>query len=162
MTSQWSRAFWQTELFRRHCSAEKGAYMADDALCLYCKSVTLIKLPESDEQIAFFSCPQCHRQFARSPGKALTERWGGALSLVLYGVIFSSRPQDDADRIVAMLRAQKTPEQLAWIEREIRLELASPKQQVRDILDLRASEADLREFLSLVAQALHASGNNGE
>lgn len=125
--------------------------------CLYCESVSLITLPESNEQITFFRCPQCHRQFAQRPGKALTERWRGALSLVLYGVIFSEKPQADADRIAAMLCDQKDRETLARIESEIRLELASPKQNVRDILDLRASEQDLREFLVLVADKLHES-----
>lgn len=129
--------------------------MTSAVSCLYCESVPLIVLPESGEQIAFFRCPQCHRQFAQRPGKSLTERWLGALSLVLYGVIFSTKPQSEADRITAMLCTQESKEKLAWIESEIRLELASPKQNVRDILDNLASEQDLREFLALVADKLH-------
>lgn len=129
--------------------------MASEKSCLYCESVRLIVLPESNEQITFFRCPQCQRDFAQTPGKSLTERWRGALSLVLYGVIFSLKPQADADRIAASLVRAESREKIAWMENEIRLELASPKQNVRDILDLRASEQDLREFLALVADKLH-------
>jgi transposase-like protein len=129
--------------------------MTSATFCLYCESAPLLVLSESDERITFFRCPQCHRQFAQSPGKSLTERWSGALSLVLYGVIFSPRPQAEAERIAEMLCAQKSQETIAWIESEIRLELASPKQNVRDILDNVASEQDLREFLALVANKLH-------
>lgn len=129
--------------------------MAPEGFCLYCESVKLIVLPESGKQITFFLCPHCHRHFAQPPGNSLTERWGGALSLVLYGVIFSPTPQTEADRTVALLRTQNSREALARMESEIRLELASPKQNVRDILDLRASEQDLREFLAQVADKLH-------
>ncbi|MDT5357053.1 MAG: hypothetical protein QOJ56_5585 [Mycobacterium sp.] len=128
--------------------------MTSEIYCLRCDKVKLVLLPESDRNIYFYHCPQCRRQFARRPGQALTERWLGPLSLVLYGVIFSRQPQDEADRTVAMLRDQKNAEMLAAMEKEIRLELTSPTQNVRDILDLKASERDLREFLELVADKL--------
>jgi hypothetical protein len=129
--------------------------MTGERYCPRCKTAPLLLLPQSDEAIRFFRCPQCQRQFAQSPGQELTERWGGALSLALYGVIFSTKPQAEAGRIAALLCTQQKREALAWMEREIRLELASPTQQVRDILDLRASEQDLREFLALVADKIH-------
>lgn len=129
--------------------------MASEMSCLRCASVKLLMLPESSQEMTFYHCPQCHRQFARRPGQALTERWLGALSLVLYSVIFSPKPQTEVNRIVAILRAQQNAESLVWIEREIRLELASPTQNVRDILDLPASEQDLREFLALMADRLN-------
>ncbi|HET8843545.1 MAG TPA: WD40 repeat domain-containing protein, partial [Ktedonobacteraceae bacterium] len=128
--------------------------MTSEMFCLRCERVQLLLLPASRQEIQFYRCPQCHRQYTLLPGKSLTERWPGALSLVLYGVIFSLQPQKDAERIVALLRDQQSEETLARIEEEIRLELASPTQSVRDILDLRASEQDLREFLALVANKL--------
>ncbi len=53
-----------------------------------------------------------------------------------------------------MLQAQKSPDLLRLIANEIRSELAHPTQQVRDILDLPASEEDLRDFLRMVADIL--------
>lgn len=129
--------------------------MTGERFCPRCGTIALIPLPESSRDILFFRCPQCQRQFAQRSGQGLSERWRGALSLVLYGVIFSPRPQTEAGRIAALLCEQQARETLIWIENEIRLELASPSQNVRDILDLRASEQDLREFLALVADRLH-------
>lgn len=129
--------------------------MPGERFCPRCEMVALLPLPESSQEMFFFRCPQCQRQFAQRPGQGLSERWRGALSLVLYGVIFSPRPQAEAGRIATLLCEQQNRETLAWIESEIRLELASPSQNVRDILDLSASEQDLREFLALVAERLH-------
>ena len=89
----------------------------------------------------------------------------GSLNLVLYPVIFESRPQKEASRIAEELYASSEPEgrsmfgtlsrdQLRQIISEIRLELKRPTQNVRNILDLRGSEEDLREYLTLVADHL--------
>jgi hypothetical protein len=126
------------------------------AACLRCQSTELKILP-SPEGITFYQCPSCRRQFAQKPGKSLTERWLGPLSLVLYPVIFSEQPQDDALRVATMLRSQQTADRLAIIVSEIRSEIAHPTQNVRDILDLGASEKDLREYLSRVAEILSTS-----
>lgn len=82
----------------------------------------------------------------------------GPLGIVLYGVLFEARPQEKAAQIAKLLRAQKEPAHCEFIAKELRAELAMPTQPVRDILPgMRASEADLREFLRGVADALEAS-----
>lgn len=124
------------------------------ALCLYCPSIPLELLPETNEQIAFYRCPRCQREFAQCPGQSLTTRWRGALSLVLYGVIFSQHPQERAIPLADMLCNQKSIQELQWIVDEIRLELATPTHQVKDTLDLVASEEDLRDFLASVADRI--------
>jgi len=76
--------------------------------------------------------------------------------LALYGVLFAERPQDHAARVAASMGHLDT----ATIASEIRLELSRPGQPVRAILsDLRAEEADLREFLALVADELERSAS---
>jgi hypothetical protein len=106
---------------------------------------------ESYSSIRFFECVPCRRAYARQSGQGLHERWLGPLSLVLYGVIFEKRPQDAATRIAALYVDDPRRDELVA---EIRLELRQPSQSVREILDLRASETDLREFLALVADEL--------
>jgi hypothetical protein len=71
--------------------------------------------------------------------------------LVLYGVIFEQRPQDSATRIAGLFANDPRRDDIVA---EIRLELREPSQSVRKILDLRASETDLREFLALVADEI--------
>lgn len=100
--------------------------------------------------MSFWECPLCHRQYTQKAGGALTERWMGALSLVLYGVIFEMYPQRRAEFIATRLDHIDRE----WLISEIELELNNPSQTVRDILDLPASEDDLREFLSMVAVEL--------
>ncbi len=129
--------------------------MISEVYCLHCDSVQLIMLPESGQEITFYRCPQCRRQFAQRLGQSLTEYTPGSfLPLVLYGVTFSPKPQAEANRIAAMLRDQESGETLAWVARDIRLALASPLHTIRDIIPLRASEQDVREFLALVADKL--------
>jgi hypothetical protein len=88
-------------------------------------------------------------------GNSLTERWRGPLSLVLYPVIFSERPQDEAVAVATMFKHHHS-NKLAQIISEIRSEIAYPTQNVRDILNLHAPEKDLREYLSKVADILSA------
>jgi len=84
--------------------------------------------------------------------RCLTERCGGALSLVLYGVIITERPQERAAFIASRLDHLDRD----WLVSEIEDELRNPSQSVQDILDLPASEEDLREFLALVTRELRA------
>lgn len=130
--------------------------MPSDLKCLRCSDVALTPLPHSDGGTAFYGCPRCDRQFALAPGKALVERWLGPLSIVLYGVIFESEPQTKAAGTVRVMSSQHNVAFLARLESEIRLELESPTQQVRDILDLKATEENLREYLTIVADGLAA------
>jgi hypothetical protein len=73
------------------------------------------------------------------PDEPLAGRWPGPLGLVLYGVLVADRPHLDSTAIVS----------------EIRIEVGYPSQQVRAIQpDVRADEADLRQFLARVADEL--------
>jgi len=119
-------------------------------LCLRCKTEVLSQLPSSPN-IAFYECPACHRHYALVPGKQLTFRWLHPISLPLYGVQFDDIPAERAETEAKMLVEQRPPAYLRLMVEEIRLELRDPTQQVRDILDCRASEEKLREFLRLFA-----------
>jgi hypothetical protein len=82
--------------------------------------------------------------------------WLGPLSLVMYSVDFLEKPRHEAERVAERFRSQQTPERLAIIIREIKLEIAHQTQRVRDNLGSCASEWDLREYLSEVAEMLEA------
>ncbi len=125
--------------------------------CLRCGTVRLRALPASSPEIDFFECPACGRQFARKPGQGLTLRWRHPISLVLYPVIFSASPAAEAERVAMQFAEQWTREQIDLAVQEIRLELDEPTQRVRDILGCHASEAELREYLRLVAERLERS-----
>ena len=115
-----------------------------------------MRLPGSGESVSFFECPRCGRRFTRARGGALTERWPGPISLLLYPVMFSIRPADDVGRVVAHFVdvEQWHQDKIEQIIREITLELEEPTQQVSQILDIKASEEDAREYLRLMVECL--------
>lgn len=115
--------------------------------CLRCKNVSLKELEPIDLRITFFECPSCRRHYALQPGKPLTFRWGHPISLPLYSVIFDDAPAQRAAAVAASFVKQRSPEQVERFVGEIKLELEEPTQQVRDILDCRATEPELREYL---------------
>lgn len=125
--------------------------------CLRCKTVPLTVLEASDSQIAFFECPDCRRHYALQPGKQLTFRWLHPISLALYAVQFDESPAGREEEVARSLIRGRPAEHLELIVREIRLELHEPTQQVRDILDCRASESELRTFLRSVADNIAAT-----
>jgi len=125
--------------------------------CLRCKTVTLVELEPLDPRITFFECPDCRRHYALKPGKQLTFRWRHPISLALYGVIFDHAPTERVADAVASFLEQRPAEELEVFVREIKLELDEPTQQVRDILDCRASEQELRDFLWLFGDHLEQS-----
>ena len=103
--------------------------------------------------VAFLECPACGRRYAQEDGGPLTERWTGPLSLTLYGVIFTDRPQDP--ECVRRQAGSLGHLDVDALVREIRRELADPTQPVAAILPgMRATEADLREYLRLLADEL--------
>ena len=116
--------------------------------CLRCKTVALSS-SESPPEIQFLECPSCGRRYALEIGRQLTFRWLHPVTLALYGVIFQERPIEGVGLIAQQFLKHRSPEELEWIVNEIRLELNDPTQQVRDTLDCRASEEDLRQFLQL-------------
>jgi hypothetical protein len=121
--------------------------------CLRCKTIELVALASPDG-ISFFECPECHRNFARKAGDALCFRWMHPISLVLYPVIFEPDPLQHCERVAAMRAQEDSVEQIRLMVQEIGLELDDPTQQVRDILDCRASEEELRKYLRCVAERL--------
>ena len=125
--------------------------------CLRCETTQLTVLPESSDQITFYECPSCHRNFAEEPGRGLCDRWPSPISLVLYGIQFEPKPQANYQRVAQSLLHEKSREEIAWLAEEIEHELREPTQQVRDILSLPQDEEDLRSFLRLVVDYWKAS-----
>ena len=125
-----------------------------DLHCLRCKTVRLADAAPVAPQIAFFECPNCGRHYALKSGKQLTFRWLHPISLALYPVLFDESLSGRAAEVAAQLANGRTTKEIEMFRREILLELEEPTQQVRDILDNRASEVELREFLASVAEQI--------
>ena len=115
--------------------------------CLRCKTIVLQET-EHYPEIRFFLCPNCSRRYAIKPGQQLTFRWLHPLTLALYDVIPDVNPVERAPNIAQKFAARYSREELAEIVKEIRLELDEPTQQVRETLDCRAPEGELRQYLS--------------
>jgi hypothetical protein len=130
--------------------------MARPPTCLRCRDAVLVPLPESPTDITFLACPTCARRYAQRTGGALTFAWGHPISLVLYPVLFEAAPLARVDDIAHRLLEQWTPEQVRAAIAEIELELASPTQPLRDILDNQASEELCRVYLASLVIALRA------
>lgn len=97
-------------------------------------------------EISFWACSSCGRRFTRHEDGELTERWLGPLSLALYGVMFSSDPVAEVDRVAGQISA--STEMLD----EIALELAHPSQNVSRIHRMVADEAAVRAFLAALLE----------
>ena len=121
-------------------------------MCLRCEEVALLGAPTDAAGVEFFSCPRCGRNYARRSGKPLTYRWGHPISLALYPMIFEPAPAQVSAAQIDRLLGQTAFDDLAAALAEIRLELASPTQPVRQILDCIAPEAELRQYLDLYCQ----------
>lgn len=130
-----------------------------ERFCLRCKDVVLARLSPAQD-VAFFECPQCRRQFALKPGQDLTFKFGHPMSVMLYPVIFSASPLADVNRVAQDI-IESTPA-IDWnaAAAEAQLELDDPTQRLRDILGCPASEAELREYLSALCSYIRgrASG----
>jgi Zn-finger nucleic acid-binding protein len=139
--------------------------------CPRCETVELETT--SSDVVKFFACPQCGRHFRATSDGKLVEKWLGPLSLVLYPVIFEKQPQKEAGRIADELYAASDPgrrsmfrpfarDKLKQMLSEIQMELEHPTQKIRDILDAQGEEADLREYIALVAERLGGLLAGGE
>jgi hypothetical protein len=135
----------------------KGTGGMSELLCLRCKTVPLSSVEPRQPEIKFFECPSCQRHYALMPGKQLTFRWMHPISLALYRVMFDESPSSRARQMADTFIEDRPAVELESFVREIRLELDEPTQEVRDILDCRASEGELREFLRLFTEAVEAS-----
>jgi len=127
--------------------------------CFRCDAV--LEPLDSPEEITFFACPRCHRQYARKAGQGITDRWGSPISIALYPIIFSTQPAELADHVARLFLDGRTalemPAELAQLVADIRDELERPKQRVRDILDVAGCEDDVRAFLRLLAERIAAA-----
>lgn len=133
-----------------------------DRSCLRCDSPKLTVLPESNDQITFYQCPSCMRQYAQRAGRTLCDRWLSPLSIVLYGIQFEPNPQASAERVARSLLQQQEPAEITRMIFEIEAELQEPRQQVRDILDLPHAEEEVRAFLRQVVEYWRAEIEPGE
>lgn len=86
----------------------------------------------------------------------MTFRWLHPISVVLYSVIFEADPAASATAVAEELSKSQTSEWLSSLIDEIDLELADPTQDLSVMVDCRASDAKLREFLRGVAERLRA------
>jgi len=136
---------------------EEEAILMAINYCLRCETTPLALLPESNDQIAFYECPSCHRHFAQKSGWGLCDRWLSPISLVLYGVQFEPKPQAHYQSVAQSLLHDRSREEIVRMIDEIERELKKPTQQVRDILSLPQDEEDLRHFLRLVVGYWKAS-----
>ena len=126
--------------------------------CLRCKSVKLEILPDSTDQITSYSCPKCQRHYSKKLGQSLQDRWLSPLSITLYPIIFNPNPQDRVKDIADLLKRDFSQEKIMILINEISDELINPKQKLKDILDLKASEPDIREYLTLLSKELELKG----
>ena len=126
--------------------------------CLRCKSIKLEILPESTKQIAFYSCPECQHHYAKKLGQSLHDRWLSPLSIALYPIIFNPNPQNQVKDIADLLKRDFSQEKIKILIKEISDELINPKQKLKDILDLKASEPDIRDYLTLLSKELELKG----
>jgi len=78
------------------------------------------------------------------------------VSLALYGVIFEPLPFPHAHRIAKSLVQNRSPDEIVALVNEIELEIESPTQRVRDILENVATEAECREFLAAVVHKMQS------
>ena len=122
--------------------------------CLRCPGTRLARLPTPTAEVFFFECPSCLRQYAQKPNGPLTYRWLHPTSLALYGVMLKEDPVPQAERISQELLRSQSTDQVVQITNEIELELQQPTQNVRDILDSRATEETCRQFLAAVVTHL--------
>ena len=129
-------------------------------LCIKCKDEALKIVDEN-----FYRCGKCERQFRVADSGELVDRWMSPISIVLYPVIFSARPVEDAQRVAEGLYESTIPgsnsifmefslEQIQYLITDINDELSTPTQKVSAILDCKASEEDVRKYLGKVVNTL--------
>ncbi len=126
-------------------------------LCLRCNTVPLVQASDSPESVTFFTCPECHRDYALRDGGRLTFRWMHPISLALYGVQFERNPVRAVDGVAESFRKATDSTTLRAMIREIRLELDEPTQSVREIFLSPATEDDTRVFLRRFCDTLDGS-----
>jgi hypothetical protein len=123
-------------------------------LCLRCRNIRTRYLEGWSQNITFFECPSCHRQYARDKSGTLTFRWPHPISLALNCVLFSENPIAEAPRVAKLLASKPSSLAVDAMAGEIELELEQPTQDVRNIVNNPQSEEVCRQFLADVARQL--------
>ena len=122
--------------------------------CFRCGN-TLVIL-EDLKEIIFYECQHCMRGYAKKPKQNLTDRWLSPISLVLYEIIFETERISD-------LRIQRIAEDIKkrWNKERINLfiddaleELKTPRQKLVDMLGLKGTEENTRDYLNRLIKRL--------
>jgi hypothetical protein len=123
--------------------------------CPRCQTVTLDIVAASSE-ISVYRCLRSERQYARTPGTGVVDRWLSPVSLALYGVIYEPDAIIHAPRIATELARTRDRAMIDVLAGEMQRELDEPTQWVAAILDMATpkTEEHLREFLRLVVEHL--------
>lgn len=116
-----------------------------ERLCLRCEGVPLVRTEPIFDDVSFFECPTCGRRYTLRAGKGLTFRWLHPISLALYLIIPDPLPSARAAEIATRLKKELPLKILKLLVQEVRLELETPTQQLRDIVDCRATEEDYEQ-----------------
>ncbi|WP_019668337.1 hypothetical protein [Eudoraea adriatica] len=122
-------------------------------ICFRCNKP--LYLTEKLEDISFYNCASCKRNYAKEPGKDLTDRWMSPLSIVLYDIIYNKeRISDETIEIVADRINTYETKQIEAIIDDINEELVNPKQKLIAILDLHGTEENARDYLKRLVKRL--------
>ena len=126
-----------------------------NVICFRCNKPLL--LAEELEAISFYKCTSCNRDYAKKPGKGLTDRWLSPLSLVLYDIIFiKERISDEIIENVSNEINHYEAKKVKFIKDDIVEELTNPKQKLIDMLGIQGTEENARDYLKRLLKKLKA------
>lgn len=128
-----------------------------ELICFRCNSSEL-KLFLEKEENSIFECQNCQRRYCRKGSLALYDAWPCPIGIALYPVIFEENPTCKALQNAELFMAEQSSTNLELIIEDIEQELSVPRQQVRNILDCVASEAELRNYLKHLSEHLKVLG----
>lgn len=116
--------------------------------CFRCENELIIT--EKYDDITFYECTKCNRNYAKAKGKSLTDRWGSAISIALYSIIFAKQKiaAEEIKKDAIEFYERYNKQELKVLIQDIDDEINKPKQKLVDILDLKGTEEIARDFLS--------------
>lgn len=109
---------------------------------------------DSPEDLTFFECPRCHRNFTRKGDGTIFFRWGHSITLLLYPVIFELHPGELCEQVATKFVSDNSVKLIQRAIEEVRLELDYPAQSIRDTVDCRAEEHELIAYLRCIADMM--------
>jgi hypothetical protein len=101
------------------------------------------------DDITFYECQQCERNYAKATGRSLTDRWGSPISIPLYSIIFTTEivEEEEVKELALTFQENYSKKRIAIIIDDIDEEIKHPKQKIVDMLDLKGTEEIARDFL---------------